>query len=145
MVVVVVVVVIVVVRVARAVGCGDGSDVASLPRFQLLHAIAVFQLLQASALSRHTRAPCLVCCTVCRAYKVLSLYFFGVYLHQAYVASQSDATIKLYNQTSNFVRYEVPECVPHIKGLGEMLTSLNATNDFGAFVREMRVKFKQTC
>ena len=74
MVVVVVVVVIVVVSVARAVGCGDGSDVASLPRFQLLHAVA---------LSRHTHAPCLVCCTVCRAYKVLSLYFFGVTLHQA--------------------------------------------------------------
>lgn len=96
----VVVVVIVVVSVARAVGCGDGSDVASLPRFQLLHAVAVFQLLHAVALSRHTHAPCLVCCTVCRAYKVLSLYFFGVALHQAYVASQSDAkqsnfTIKL--------------------------------------------------
>eukprot|EP00037_Helgoeca_nana_P021163 m.212701 g.212701 ORF g.212701 m.212701 type:complete len:230 (+) comp25537_c0_seq1:48-737(+) len=39
--------------------------------------------------------------------------------------------------------YEVTDCAPRVAALSEMVDSLQKSNDFGAFVRRMRIEFKQ--
>eukprot|EP00912_Choanoflagellata_sp_UC4_P002457 UC4_evm1s1556 len=41
--------------------------------------------------------------------------------------------------------YKIPSCSPAVDGISTLLTTLNTNNDFAAFVRSMRTKFKDYC
>ena len=42
-------------------------------------------------------------------------------------------------------KYNIISCTPEVEGTEQLLTALNASNDFSAFVRGMRVKFRALC
>ena len=42
-------------------------------------------------------------------------------------------------------KYNIISCSPAVEGTEQLLSALNASNDFSAFVRGMRVKFRALC
>jgi len=42
-------------------------------------------------------------------------------------------------------KYHVESCEPPVAGMDELIDTLNTDNDFSAFVRQMRKRFKQLC